>query len=644
MTDLTKPAVPWLKEPSAKRFEAISRWSEGYYFLAPDGYLHVDPTGADLSAINMADLVTDLRHSGVSLPALVRFPQILQSRVAHLRSAFEQAGHTLEHPVDYCPLYPVKANQDRAVVEAIASSPGPIGLEAGSKPELLAALGVARPGTPIVCNGFKDRAFIRAALVGCEAGYEVCIVIERLEEASLIVEEATALGVTPRIGLRVRVTAPGSTRWADSGDGSKFGLSSAQLLHVVKTLRDAGFLHAVKLVHFHMGSQVGDLSDYRRSCDEGLRHLAALSALGCPIDTIDVGGGLGVDYEGSASIRPNSTNFGIDLYAQTIVAAVIQCRHAYSLPPLRIFTETGRAISAHHAVLLFEAEAETDDAALRSLVSAAKQPSRIAEAATLSLQELRQLADTPGAPLEDAHRHYAELCAAYGRNEADLHALAEADALVAHMRRQSGGRVSRLLANFSLFQSLTDHWALGQTFPVLRVDTPVDECGTEVFLHDLTCDSDGCLQSGEAETVFLPTVELGKPAVIGVFLVGAYQEGLGPNHNLFGRVDVVEVRSDAIAGTTIQRLSRADTCADVLSRVGYDPSELSARWTAQLASHSVLPINRCRGAELLDELLESSPYLMPEIAAIPATQTHRQRPSTHIEPVANVDVQACVTS
>jgi arginine decarboxylase len=575
--------------------DRMERWAEGHFGIGDDGcvaavFRHDD--GHDAQRIAVHAVVDELRRRGATLPALIRFPQMISTRVERLQQAFREAAQAHGIPLVHCALFPVKANQQRSVLEAVAAAPGAAaGLEAGSKPELLAALAWVRAGAPIVCNGFKDGDFVRAALVAREAGHAVYVVIERLEEVRLVLQASAELGIAPLVGLRVRVSPPSSTRWADPVEGAKFGLSAAQLVSTVEAFRRAGCVEAIQLVHFHMGSQVGDLADYRQACRQGLRHAVALRALGCPIDVVDVGGGLGIDHDASAGGTPHSTNFGVDEYAQAVTAEISASCAAHGLPLLRVFTETGRWLCAHHALLVCEAAHEPVDA-------------------------------TPGAHAAQLAERPAvgwgvdQVRDAYFRGAAGLAELAAAE--VAHDgARRAAGQVSgeRVVCNFSLFQSLPDHWALGQPFPVLPVNGRVHAPGLPVHLHDLTCDSDGCLQ---AQGVLLSPATSG-PTVLAVFLVGAYQEVLGSSHNLFGRVDVVEARMTADGTLEVSHVARADTCADMLARSGHDANELEARWTCKLEAHGRTQALRQFGVQMLGEMLAASPYLSaePTTSALP---------------------------
>src|SRR5690554_6166304 len=334
----------------------IRHWGAGYFNVNEQGNVEVRPRPELAPSIDLHELVGQLRESGLDLPLLLRFPDILQDRVRQLTSAFDRSIAELDYQSRYTALYPIKVNQQEAVVKnIIATEDVAIGLEAGSKPELMAVLALAPKGGTIVCNGYKDREFIRLALMGQKLGHNVFIVIEKMSEVELVIEEAAELKVVPQVGLRVRLSSLASSKWADTGgEKSKFGLSAAQLLTVIERFRAAGIDQGVRLLHFHMGSQIANLADYRQGFREAIRYYAELRALGLPVDYIDVGGGLGVDYDGTHSRNASSINYDMDEYAGTVVGMLKEFCDRQELPHPHIFSESGRAMTAHHAVLVMQ--------------------------------------------------------------------------------------------------------------------------------------------------------------------------------------------------------------------------------------------------------------------------------------------------
>ena len=322
----------------------IRHWGAGFFAINEQGRVEVRPNGPQSAPIDLHAQVEQLRQSGLSLPLLVRFPDILQSRVRQLTGAFDASIERLEYQNRYTALYPIKVNQQEAVVEnIIATQNVSIGLEAGSKPELMAVLAMAPKGGTIVCNGYKDREFIRLALIGQKLGHNVFIVIEKESEVQLVIDEAAALKVAPQVGLRVRLSSLASSKWADTGgEKSKFGLSAAQLLAVVERFKGAGLDQGIRLLHFHMGSQIANIADYRKGFREAIRYYGELRALGLPVDHVDVGGGLGVDYDGTHSRNDSSINYDMEDYAATVVDMLKEFCDRPDIPHPHIFSESGR--------------------------------------------------------------------------------------------------------------------------------------------------------------------------------------------------------------------------------------------------------------------------------------------------------------
>ena len=355
----------------------IRHWGAGFFSINDAGRVEVRPNGPDSAPIDLYAQLDDLRGSGLSLPLLVRFPEILQYRVRQLTSAFDAAIERLEYGSRYTALYPIKVNQQEAVVEnIIATQDVSIGLEAGSKPELMAVLALAPKGGTIVCNGYKDREFIRLALMGQKLGHNVFIVIEKESEVQFVIEEAAKLKVTPQVGLRVRLSSLASSKWADTGgEKSKFGLSAAQILAVVERFKAAKLDQGIRLLHFHMGSQIANIADYRKGFREAIRYYGEQRGLGLPVDHIDVGGGLGVDYDGTHSRNASSINYDMEDYASTVVDMLKEFCDRQDIPHPHIFSESGRAMTAHHAVLLVQVtDVEKHNDAVPEIDPSAEQP------------------------------------------------------------------------------------------------------------------------------------------------------------------------------------------------------------------------------------------------------------------------------
>lgn len=626
--------TPWSVADS-RRVYGIRHWGVGYFAINAAGNVEVRPQGADGTPIDLHELVGQLRESGLSLPLLVRFPGILQDRVRQLTGAFDANIARQGYQNRYTALYPIKVNQQEAVVEnIIATENVAIGLEAGSKPELMAVLALAPKGGTIVCNGYKDREFIRLALIGQKLGHSVFIVIEKESEVALLIEEAAALAVVPQIGLRVRLSSLSSSKWADTGgEKSKFGLSAAQILAVVERFRAAGLDQGIRLLHFHMGSQIANIADYRRGFREAIRYYGELRGLGLPVDHVDVGGGLGVDYDGTHSRNASSINYDMDDYAATVVGMLKEFCDRQELPHPHILSESGRAMTAHHAVLVVQVtDVERPNDALPQLDPGAAYPEALQElVGLLGPTDPEMVAET----YWRATHFVGEVAAQYSAGKLSLvqKALGEQcyfaicrrlhDQLKARQRshRQVLDELNDKLAdkyicNFSVFQSLPDTWAIEQILPILPIHRLDEQPNRRAVLQDLTCDSDGKIRQYVDEQSIetsLPVHELreGEDYLLGVFLVGAYQEILGDMHNLFGDTDSVNVYQRADGSVFHAGIETHDTIEDMLRYVHLEPSELMALYRDKVAGAPLTARERTHFLDLLRLGLTRSSYLAP---------------------------------
>ncbi|MDH1072361.1 arginine decarboxylase [Pseudomonas nitroreducens] len=611
----------------------IRHWGAGYYAINDAGNVEVRPQGADAQPIDLHGLVEQLREAGLSLPLLVRFPDILQDRVRKLTGAFDANIARLEYTSRYTALYPIKVNQQEAVVESIIATQNvSIGLEAGSKPELMAVLALAPKGGTIVCNGYKDREFIKLALMGQKLGHNVFIVIEKESEVQLVIEEAAVIGVLPQVGLRVRLSSLASSKWADTGgEKAKFGLSAAQLLSVVERFRAAGLDQGVRLLHFHMGSQIANLADYQHGFKEAIRYYGELRALGLPVDHVDVGGGLGVDYDGTHSRNASSINYDIDDFAGVVVGMLKEFCDAQGLPHPHIFSESGRALTAHHAVLITQVtDVERHNDEVPKITDLAEQPEIVQWLADLlGPTDAEMVTETYWRAthyMSDAAAQYAE-----GKISLAQKALAEQcyfaicrrlhNQLKAHQRshRQVLDELNDKLAdkyicNFSVFQSLPDTWAIGQVLPILPIHRLGEEPTRRAVLQDLTCDSDGKItqyvdeQSIET-SMPVHDVKEGEDYLIGTFLVGAYQEILGDMHNLFGDTDSVNVYQNADGSYYHAGIETHDTIEDMLRYVHLSPEELMTHYRDKVAGAKLTVRERTQFLDALRLGLTRSAYL-----------------------------------
>jgi arginine decarboxylase len=616
----------------ARHTYSIPYWADGYFDVDARGRMCALPKGAGGPVIPLQEVLERASADGFKLPLLVRFSDILTDRLKKLQAAFRETMSELDYTGGYTAVYPIKVNQNFGVASALAAHGGDgFGLEAGSKPELMAVLGLAKRGSLVICNGYKDREFIRLALIGKKLGLRTFIVIEKPSELDLVLEEAKALNVEPDVGVRIRLASIGAGKWQNSGgDKAKFGLSARQVLALVDQLSAAGKLSALQLLHFHMGSQISNVRDIASGMREAVRHFMDLSKLGCPIRYVDTGGGLGVDYEGTRSRSFCSINYGLDQYARTLVQSLAEACSEHRLRPPHLITETGRAMTAHHAVLVVNvSEVErapegavpepnaTEHAVLRHLREAhaaldERPPTELyleaqqALAEGHSLYALGQLTLAERARLEDMFHAIARGVQARLRSD-DRHHRAALDDLNERL-------VDKYFTNFSVFESVPDVWAIDQVFPIVpltRLDEVPDRRGV---LADLTCDSDGRIdiyveRGGLSASVPLHSVRAGESYRLGIFLVGAYQEALGDIHNLFGDTDTASVHLNPDGGYTLRRQRRGDTTDVMLEYVGYDIDVLRAHYRNAVRSAGLPEAEAAAVVQALEAGLSGYTYL-----------------------------------
>lgn len=590
----------------ARKTYSIPHWSEGYFDVDAAGRITISPLGEAGATVALPQIVDEARANGARLPMLVRFPDILGDRLRKLQGAFAHAMDEWNYPGGYTAVYPIKVNQHKGVAGTLASHAGEgFGLEAGSKPELMAVLALSRPGGLIVCNGYKDREYIRLALIGRKLGLDTYIVVEKPSELPLVMEEAAKLGVKPGLGVRMRLASLGAGKWQNSGgDKAKFGLSPRQVLDLWKQLRDAGMEDCLGLLHFHMGSQISNVRDIANGMREATRYFVELSVLGAKVRYMDVGGGLGIDYEGTRSRSYYSINYGVQQYASNIVQPLAEACEEYGLAPPRVVTECGRAMTAHHAVLVANV-AEVEQAPEGRVPDEHDDEPAVVR----HLREIHaQLGERPAVELfhESVH-HHNEGLAAYALGQIDLIHRARIDDLfyaIAHgvRERLSAGEkshqavldelnqrlVDKYFVNFSVFESMPDVWAIDQVFPIVPIERLDEMPQRRGVIADMTCDSDGKIDTYvENETLNtsmpLHLLKPGESYRLAFFLVGAYQEILGDIHNLFGDTDAVEVRVDADGYRLVQQ-RRGDTTDVMLDYVGYQLADLRASYQARVAA------------------------------------------------------------
>lgn len=581
---------------------AIRSWGAGYFGLNDRGNVLVHPDGPSGPSADLKELVDELRRRGIALPLLLRFTGILRSRIVELNEAFRRAIVEHGYRAGYRGVYPIKVNQHRYVAEEIVATGRQYhyGLEAGSKPELLAVMALLDDEQAlVVCNGYKDEEYIETALLASKLGLKVIIVVEKLSELQLISQVSKRTGIAPAIGMRVKLSSRGAGRWeASGGDRAKFGLSSGEILEAMNFLRENRLLDAFQLLHFHLGSQISNIRSVKNGLREAGRFYAELAKLGAPLGYFDVGGGLGVDYDGSQTNFASSMNYTLQEYANDTVFAIMeQCDRA-DIPHPTIVSESGRAVVAHHAVLVVDVLGVSE-------FDVARVPERLPEDTHPVVKNLLQTHHevTRKVLLEawhDAVEYKDEVLSLFSLGHLPLAQRVMAEnvfwALAQKLARLSKDlrpdevpedlqQLDRMLAdtyfcNFSVFQSLPDSWAIDHLFPTMPIHRLHEEPTRRAVLADITCDSDGKIDHFIDRRDVKDVLELhplnGDDYYLGIFLVGAYQEILGDLHNLFGDTNAVQV-SIGPQGYQIDHVVPGDTVTEVLHYVAYNRDELVTR-------------------------------------------------------------------
>jgi arginine decarboxylase len=601
---------PW-DIPAAISLYNIDRWGSGYFTINEKGNIQVLPTRNASAKIDMMDVIEDAKQRGLTFPLVLRFQDLLRDRVETINKAFASAIAESGYKNSYRGVFPIKVNQLREVVEEItdAGSPFHFGIEAGSKPELIAALAMHRdPESLIICNGYKDSLFIQNGLLGRKLGKKVIMVVEKIEELGEILRISKEVGVEPMIGIRVRLAAKGAGKWATSGgEHAKFGVSTAELVFASEMLRREGLADALKLIHFHVGSQVPDIGTIKRAVREAARFYAKMAKMGHALEYLDVGGGLGVDYDGSRTAFDSSTNYSLHEYARDIVYNIMDVCDAEKVPHPIIVSESGRAIVAHHSVLVVEAfgSIEKDRTPIQVEVkeSDPKQVVEILEIQKNISQQNRMES------LHDAQQIKEQAQSMFDLGLLELDSKAKIETVYWQIAKRivdfcAGMKYvpdevkdlevalgDQYVCNFSVFQSLLDHWALGQLFPVMPIhhlETYPERQGT---LVDITCDSDGKVSKfidlqDVKDTLPLHKLRPGEPYYLGFFLMGAYQDIMGDLHNLFGRVNEAHVflDEDEESGWYIEETIEGSTIGEVLTMTQWDQNELGRLMKAQVDS------------------------------------------------------------
>ena len=587
----------WRIEDSEELYN-ITGWGTSYFSINDAGHVVVTPR-RDGVTVDLKELVDELQLRDVASPMLLRFPDILDNRIEKMSSCFKQAAEEYGYKAENFIIYPIKVNQMRPVVEEIISHGKKfnLGLEAGSKPELHAVIAVNTDSDSlIVCNGYKDESYIELALLAQKMGKRIFLVVEKMNELKLIAKMAKQLNVQPNIGIRIKLASSGSGKWEESGgDASKFGLTSSELLEALDFMESKGLKDCLKLIHFHIGSQVTKIRRIKTALREASQFYVQLHSMGFNVEFVDIGGGLGVDYDGTRSSNSEgSVNYSIQEYVNDSISTLVDVSDKNGIPHPNIITESGRALTAHHSVLIFEVLEtatlpEWDD------------EEEIAPDAHELVQELYSIWDSlnKNKMLEawhDAQQIREEALDLFSHGIVDLKTRAQIERLYWSITREinqiAGGLkhapdefrgLSKLLAdkyfcNFSLFQSLPDSWAIDQIFPIMPIQRLDEKPERSATLQDITCDSDGKIAnfiSTRNVAHYLPVHSLKKtePYYLAVFLVGAYQEILGDMHNLFGDTNAVHVSVNE-KGYNIEQIIDGETVAEVLDYVQYNPKKL----------------------------------------------------------------------
>lgn len=580
----------------------IPNWGSGYFSINKKGHLCARPYGGQSPSIDLMDVVEDIQEKNLGFPCVVRFQDILRARVEQLNEAFQKYIREYKYKGKYFGVYPIKVNQLSEVVEEIldAGEAYDLGLEAGSKGELLTVLALNKnPKSLTICNGYKDEDYMRLALMGRKLSRKVVVVIEKISELPTLLKLSEEMEVEPLIGLRAKLSTKGTGRWEESGgDFAKFGLTVPEIMQAIKLLKQKKKMHCFKLFHFHVGSQITDIRMIKESVREGARIYAKLVKLGFDIEYFDVGGGLGVDYDGSRTASDSSMNYSLAEYVEDVIYNLQQVCEEEEVPEPNLTSESGRALVAHHSCLIIPIFGSIEVGAnnnphgnfQKELIPLVQEMNEILE----NLSEANLLGN-----FHDAQAKKAEALSSFKLGILSLEDRAQVESLywkicrkiidlqksLEHKPEDTADLdillADQYLANFSLFQSAPDHWAFDQLFPIVPIHRLNERPSRETTIVDITCDSDGKIDRfidllDVKNNLSLHTLKPGEPYYLGMFLIGGYQDIMGDLHNLFGRVHEVHVFCDEEDPEDyyLEEVIRGDTIRDVLSRLQYSPTEL----------------------------------------------------------------------
>jgi len=593
---VVEPTERWTPQIASDLYDVAS-WGKGYFSVGETGHVRVHPEKDPARAIDLKELVDTLVLRGIDLPILIRFADILKHRLGEIHTAFETAIAEHRYQGAYCCVYPIKVNQQRQVVEEVLEfgKPFKFGLEAGSKPELMAVMALADNETPIICNGFKDDEYIEMAMLAQKMGRQIIPVVEKYTELHLILKYSQRVGVRPRIGLRVKLASRGSGRWKSSGGyRSKFGLSATEAVRALQELKELGMADCLNLLHFHLGSQITNIRQIKAAVNEAVRVYVDLARAGAGLNYLDVGGGLGIDYDGSQTDFESSVNYTLQEYANDVIYHVQNVCDEVNVPHPIIVTESGRAIVAYHSVLVFnvlgvagmgeaEVPAELPNDAEQPLIDL-QETYRSLSAKNLleSYHDAQQALDQALNLFSLGYLSLEQRCTAENLYWAISRRIQKQARELDYFPEELEGIEAMLsdtyFCNFSLFQSMPDSWAIKQLFPVMPIHRLDEEPTRHAVLGDITCDSDGKVDAFIDRRDVKRTLALhpfsGGNYYLGSFLLGAYQEILGDLHNLFGDTNAVHVRLGPTGEVLLDSVIKGDTVREVLNYVQFSSDSL----------------------------------------------------------------------
>ena len=660
------PRQDWSIERSLAHYN-VPGWGAGFFSINAKGHLSFHPHGQPGPAIDVMDIVEDIAEQKLGFPCVIRFQDVLRARVKQLNEGFRAAIKEHGYAGEYRGVYPIKVNQMREVVEEIldAGAPYHFGLEAGSKGELLIVLALnTDPEAITICNGYKDEEYLRLALLGRKLGRKIIVVIEKLSELPMVLRLGDELGVKPWIGLRSKLTTKGTGKWeSSSGDFAKFGLTAPELIRAVEIVRKAGAEEQVKLVHFHVGSQLNDIRTVKDAINEGARVYAKLRKMGLGIEYFDCGGGLGVDYVGTRSTFVSSMNYSLEEYCADVVYGVQAICKSEGVAEPHITTESGRALTAHHSCVVMNVfgSIEIGQQQIADAGHADAEPQVVKEMheilAGLSPKNVREAYHDAVAKKEEALTLFklgylgleerAHIESLFWKLCRQLVEINKRRKRVSSETRELGDRIAdQYMANFSLFQSAPDHWAFDQLFPMMPLHR-LDEAPTrDCTIVDITCDSDGKIDrfiemEGVDETLSLHPLRPGEPYFVGMFLTGAYQDIMGDMHNLFGRVNEVHVFADDDDPEDfyVEEVIPGDRMQDVLERVQYEHNDLLRRvklaLEAQVKAGAVKPKEGVSLTDFYERVMHGYTYLSGQLAPEGEPVAPAAEPAPAAAPLAN---------